>query len=76
MLATQIGFIGAGRMGSALLKGWLKTGVKSVQVVEPKPSAELLKLARSKKIALFAVPSLAAKLSVRSPVLGVSEVSS
>jgi pyrroline-5-carboxylate reductase len=44
-------------MGSALLKGWLKTGVKSVQVVEPKPSAELLKLAKSKKIALFAAPS-------------------
>jgi pyrroline-5-carboxylate reductase len=44
-------------MGSALLKGWLKSGAKSIQVVEPKPSAELRKLAKAKKIALFAAPS-------------------
>jgi pyrroline-5-carboxylate reductase len=44
-------------MGSALLKGWLKNGLKSISVVEPKPSAELRKLARAKKIALFVVPS-------------------
>ena len=49
--------IGAGRMGSALLKGWLSRGVKSIAVVEPKPSAELRKLAKAKKIALFAAPS-------------------
>lgn len=44
-------------MGGALLKGWLARGVKSILVVEPKPSAELRKLARAKKIALFAAPS-------------------
>ena len=44
-------------MGSALLKGWLARGVKSITVVEPKPSAQLRKLARAKKIALFAAPS-------------------
>lgn len=44
-------------MGGALLKGWLKQGVKSIAVVEPKPSADLRKLARAKKVALFAVPS-------------------
>jgi len=44
-------------MGSALLKGWLSRGVKSIAVVEPKPSAALRKLARAKKIALFAAPS-------------------
>ena len=49
--------IGAGRMGSALLKGWLNRGVKSIAVVEPKPSPELRKLARAKKVALFAAPS-------------------
>ena len=49
--------IGAGRMGGALLKGWLKRGVKSITVVEPKPSAELRKLAQAKKITLFAAPS-------------------
>ena len=51
--------IGAGRMGSALLKGWLKTGAKSIQVVEPRPSPELRKLAKAKKISLFAAPSQA-----------------
>ena len=44
-------------MGGALLKGWLGRGVKSILVVEPKPSAELRRLARTKKIALFATPS-------------------
>jgi pyrroline-5-carboxylate reductase len=54
---VSILLIGAGRMGSALLKGWLKSGAKSIQVVEPKPSLELRKLAKAKKIALFAAPS-------------------
>jgi len=44
-------------MGSALLKGWLNSGVKSITVVEPKPSVELRKLAKAKKIALVAAPS-------------------
>jgi pyrroline-5-carboxylate reductase len=44
-------------MGSALLKGWLNRGVKTITVVEPKPSAELKKLAKAKKIALVAAPS-------------------
>ena len=30
-----------------MLKGWLKTGVKSIAVVEPKPSAQLRKLAKA-----------------------------
>jgi pyrroline-5-carboxylate reductase len=54
---VSILLVGAGRMGSALLKGWLARGVKSITVVEPKPSAQLRKLARAKKIALFAAPS-------------------
>jgi len=44
-------------MGSALLKGWLARGAKSIAVIEPKPSAELRKLAKAKKIALFSAPS-------------------
>jgi pyrroline-5-carboxylate reductase len=48
-------------MGGALLKGWIARGVKSVSVVEPKPSAALRKLARAKKIALFAAPSQIAR---------------
>ena len=39
------------------MRGWLGRGVKSILVVEPKPSAELRRLARAKKIALFATPS-------------------
>jgi pyrroline-5-carboxylate reductase len=49
--------VGAGRMGGALLRGWLKRGVGSIAVVEPKPSAELRKLARAKKVSLLAAPS-------------------
>ena len=44
-------------MGGALLKGWLKSGIKSITVVEPTPSAELKKLAKAKKIGLVAAPS-------------------
>lgn len=39
-------------MGSALLKGWLKSGIKPITVIEPRPSAELKALARAKKITL------------------------
>jgi len=56
-VSASILLIGAGRMGGALLTGWLKIGLKSISVVEPKPSAQLRKLARAKKISLFAVPS-------------------
>ncbi len=53
--------IGAGRMGGALLKGWLARGVKPITVVEPKPSAELRKLANAKKISLLSAPSQVTK---------------
>lgn len=53
--------IGAGRMGGALLKGWLARGVKPITVVEPQPSAELRKLAKAKKISLLSAPSQVAK---------------
>ena len=49
--------VGAGRMGSALLKGWRANKLKSVIVVEPKPSAEIKKLAKAKAITLVAAPS-------------------
>ena len=49
--------VGAGRMGFALLKGWLAKDVKSITVVEPKPSAGLRKLAKAKNILLTAAPS-------------------
>jgi pyrroline-5-carboxylate reductase len=49
--------VGAGRMGQALLKGWIKRGVRPVFVVEPKPSPVLRALARQRAITLVAAPS-------------------
>ncbi len=49
----QILLIGAGRMGSALLKGWIARGIGPITVVEPKPSAEIKTLAKKKKITLL-----------------------
>jgi pyrroline-5-carboxylate reductase len=48
--------VGAGRMGGALLKGWLARKSGSVIVIEPKPSAELRALAKKKAITLVASP--------------------
>ncbi len=44
-------------MGSALLKGWLKSGIKSITVVEPRSVPELTRLAKAGKITLCTVPS-------------------
>jgi len=44
-------------MGSALLTGWRANGLKSIIVVEPKPSAQIKKLAKAKAITLVAAPS-------------------
>jgi pyrroline-5-carboxylate reductase len=50
----KILLIGAGRMGSALLKGWIARGIGPITVVEPKPSAEIKTFAKKKKITLLA----------------------
>lgn len=44
--------IGAGRMGGALLSGWLSKTDFAVAVVEPNPSADLRKLAKDKRVTL------------------------
>lgn len=49
--------VGAGRMGGALLQGWLKQKAGALTVVEPKPSAPLRKLAKTKAITLVASPA-------------------
>ena len=49
--------IGAGRMGGALLKGWIARKIGPVIVVEPKPSPELRRLAKQKKVTLVDAPS-------------------
>jgi len=43
-------------MGSALLQGWLAQGIKSITVIEPKPTSSLRKLAKAGKISLLASP--------------------
>ena len=49
--------IGAGRMGGALLKGWIARKAGPITVIEPKPSAALKALARKKAIVLAAALS-------------------
>lgn len=46
--------VGAGRMGTALLKGWIGRKLGPIAVVEPKPSPELRRLTKLKRIALHA----------------------
>ncbi len=68
--------IGAGRMGSALIKGWIAAGRFSpIHVVEPNPSAALRSLARKRGVILHAAlpespPQLAAVvLAIKPQVL-------
>jgi len=60
--------IGAGRMGGALLRGWVGAGLGPVLVVEPSPGKDLKAFAAKHKIALFGstatIDSLAARACV------------
>lgn len=51
-MSGSILLIGAGRMGGALLKGWVRAGIKTIAVVEPKPSVALRKVVRDAGAAL------------------------
>ncbi|MGH6876967.1 MAG: pyrroline-5-carboxylate reductase [Rhizomicrobium sp.] len=44
--------VGAGRMGSALLKGWVARGIEPIAAVEPVPHADLRRFARRHRILL------------------------
>src|SRR5690349_5335409 len=52
MSGSPLLLIGAGRMGGALLKGWIAGKAGPIVVVEPKPSPSLKTLARKKAITL------------------------
>jgi pyrroline-5-carboxylate reductase len=45
--------VGAGRMGSALLKGWVASGLRPIVAVEPNPGAGLKAFARRRGIRLL-----------------------
>jgi pyrroline-5-carboxylate reductase len=45
--------VGAGRMGGALLKGWVKQGIGPLAAIEPAPGVELEQLSRRHSIELF-----------------------
>jgi pyrroline-5-carboxylate reductase len=45
--------VGAGRMGSALLRGWITQQICPIAAVEPNPSGPLLKLAKAGDVRLF-----------------------
>jgi pyrroline-5-carboxylate reductase len=51
---AAIVLIGAGRMGGALLKGWISSKLGPIVVVEPNPSAALRRFARVNAVALHA----------------------
>ena len=57
MSGSSLLLIGAGRMGGALLKGWIAGKAGRITVIEPKPSAALKALARKKAITLAAALS-------------------
>ena len=44
--------VGAGRMGTALLKGWIARKLGPIAVIEPKPPPELRRLIKAKRISL------------------------
>jgi pyrroline-5-carboxylate reductase len=46
--------IGAGKMGTALLRGWLTAGYRDIQVVEPNPGEALRSLAQQGNVRVFA----------------------
>lgn len=45
--------VGAGRMGGALLKGWISNGLSPLTVIEPSPSPSLEALARANTVTLL-----------------------
>jgi len=59
-LPASLLLVGAGRMGGALLKGWLDLGLapERLFLLEPQPSPEIAALADARRIA-FAVPAQA-----------------
>lgn len=50
--AASLTLVGAGRMGAALLRGWLKGPARDISVIEPTPSVEIRALTEEGRIRL------------------------
>ena len=53
-LPQSLVLIGAGKMGGAMLEGWLRIGIdpKGISLIDPKPSDEMVELAQEKGMRL------------------------
>jgi pyrroline-5-carboxylate reductase len=62
VLPSSLVLVGAGKMGGAMLEGWLSVGLdpKAVAVIEPKPSDALRRLCQERAIRLNPPPGAAA----------------
>lgn len=54
---ASLTLVGAGRMGAALLRGWLKGPAREISVVEPSPQDDIKALAAEGRIRLNPAPS-------------------
>lgn len=54
---ASLTLVGAGRMGSALLRGWLKGEAREITIIEPLPSDEVKALADEGRIRLNPAPA-------------------
>ncbi len=68
--SAPILLIGAGRMGGALLKGWLARGIAPLVVVEPNPGPALLAQAKTGQIKIIAAADQAPPV-VRACVIAI-----
>ena len=53
-LPSSLVLVGAGKMGGAMLEGWLRVGMKpaGVTVLDPRPSDDMMRLCAERGIAL------------------------
>lgn len=76
-MSAPVILVGAGRMGGALLKGWIASGVGPIVVVEPNPSASLknLKVRRVPSIGDAPANARAVVVALKPQVLKTEAVS-
>ena len=76
-MSQPVLLVGAGRIGGALLKGWIAGDIGPIGVVEPRPSSDLRKLARLhgiplwEKIERLATPPRACVIALKPQVLRI-----